>query len=160
MTGSNIVSNDRKVTPKNPTTPHERWLDFATRMVDKVYARYRNKAEIRENVISFIESYKNEEVLGWDESNISDSVKEYFDCIRWKNPYGENDDLQESKLYRNITAIIRASLDVAIQPSAGVGGFTVGDLRKMYPEGLPEWVQQFFEHPIKRSAKNAEPVWL
>jgi hypothetical protein len=151
-----IVSKVRK----EPTTPFERWLDFATRMVDKVYASYRTKAEIRENVIAFIESYKGEEILGWDESYISDSVKEYFDDIRWKNPNGDHDDLEESKLYQNITAIIRASLDVAVKPSAGVGGFTVGDLRKMYPEGLPEWVQQFFEHPIGESAKNAEPVWL
>ena len=35
---------------------------------------------------------------------------------------------------------IRAGLDFASAPSAGVIGFTAGDLRRMYPEGVPDWV--------------------
>lgn len=35
---------------------------------------------------------------------------------------------------------IRAGLDCASEPSAGVVGFTAGDLREMYPEGVPDWV--------------------
>lgn len=35
---------------------------------------------------------------------------------------------------------IRAGLDMACAPSAGVVGFTAGDIRKMYPEGVPEWL--------------------
>jgi hypothetical protein len=31
-------------------------------------------------------------------------------------------------------------LDCASAPSAGVIGFTAGDVRRMYPEGVPEWV--------------------
>jgi hypothetical protein len=35
---------------------------------------------------------------------------------------------------------LRAGIDVAKSPSAGVVGFVVGDLKKMYPEGIPDWI--------------------
>lgn len=35
---------------------------------------------------------------------------------------------------------IRAGLDCASAPSMGVMGFTAGDVRRMYPEGVPDWV--------------------
>lgn len=40
-----------------------------------------------------------------------------------------------------IRCCIRAGLDLAASPSMGVVGFTAGDLRAMYPEGVPDWVQ-------------------
>jgi len=39
-----------------------------------------------------------------------------------------------------ICCCVRAGLDMACSPSAGVIGFTAGDVRRMYPEGVPEWV--------------------
>lgn len=39
-----------------------------------------------------------------------------------------------------VRCCIRAGLDVASAPSAGVIGFTAGHVRRMYPEGVPEWV--------------------
>lgn len=40
-----------------------------------------------------------------------------------------------------VRCCIRAGLDFASSPSAGVIGFTAGDLRAMWPaEGVPEWV--------------------
>ena len=38
-----------------------------------------------------------------------------------------------------IQCCIRAGIDMACEPSAGVVGFTAGDVRRMYPEGVPEW---------------------
>lgn len=35
---------------------------------------------------------------------------------------------------------VRAGLDFAAAPSQGVIGFTAGDVRRMYPEGVPDWV--------------------
>ncbi len=40
-----------------------------------------------------------------------------------------------------VRCCIRAGLDFASSPSAGVIGFTAGDLRRMYPEGVPNWVK-------------------
>lgn len=39
-----------------------------------------------------------------------------------------------------IRCCIRAGLDLASEPSAGVVGFTAGDLRRMYPDGVPDWI--------------------
>jgi hypothetical protein len=39
-----------------------------------------------------------------------------------------------------VNCCIRGGLDLIGKPSLGVGGFTVGDIRRMYPEGVPEWV--------------------
>lgn len=35
---------------------------------------------------------------------------------------------------------VRAGLDMAMEQSGGVLGYTAGDLRRMYPEGVPEWI--------------------
>lgn len=39
-----------------------------------------------------------------------------------------------------VRCCIRAGLDMASAPSAGVIGFTAGDVRRMYPEGVPDWI--------------------
>lgn len=39
-----------------------------------------------------------------------------------------------------VQCCIRAGLDMASEPSMGVIGFTAGDLRRMYPEGVPAWI--------------------
>jgi len=39
-----------------------------------------------------------------------------------------------------IQCCVRAGLDFAASPSAGVLGFTAGDVRRMYPEGVPTWL--------------------
>lgn len=38
-----------------------------------------------------------------------------------------------------VNCCLRAGLDMACAPSAGVVGFTAGDVRRMYPDGVPEW---------------------
>jgi hypothetical protein len=35
---------------------------------------------------------------------------------------------------------VRAGIDFASEPSAGVVGFTAGDVRRMWPDGVPDWV--------------------
>lgn len=44
-------------------------------------------------------------------------------------------------------ACLRAGLDMACEPSGGVVGYTVGDLRQMFPEGVPAWVVDGFGIP-------------
>ena len=39
-----------------------------------------------------------------------------------------------------VVCCIRAGLDAAIRSGPGVMGCTAGDLRRMYPEGVPDWV--------------------
>ncbi len=41
-----------------------------------------------------------------------------------------------------IRCCLRAGLDLASPaPTSGVVGFTAGDLRRMYQEGVPDWVK-------------------
>lgn len=40
-----------------------------------------------------------------------------------------------------VRCCLRAGLDLAVEPSAGVLGFTKGDLERMYPEGVPKWIR-------------------
>jgi hypothetical protein len=56
-----------------------------------------------------------------------------------------------------VRCCIRAGLDVASNPSRyGVVGFTIGDIRKMYPQGIPQWIADQFvgadDKPVNFSA--------
>jgi len=58
-------------------------------------------------------------------------------CAEIADHYYEQWDEQWGSAVR---CCIRAGLDMASAASAGVIGFTAGDIRKMYPEGVPEWL--------------------
>lgn len=51
-----------------------------------------------------------------------------------------------------VRCCVRAGLDCAVAPSAGVLGFTAGDVRRMYPDGVPDWVANgdWCEIPVKK----------
>lgn len=59
-----------------------------------------------------------------------------------------------------VSCCVRAGLDVVANPSAGVAGFTVGDLRRMYPEGLPGLVASAINPPITSETPDNLEVWL
>ena len=56
-----------------------------------------------------------------------------------------NCEIVESKIGVAIRCCLRAGLDIAVEPSAGVCGFDAGDIRKMYHDGVPDWVKEFFQ---------------
>jgi hypothetical protein len=71
-------------------------------------------------------------VCDWDhedegECRCDDIEEHYYE--QWDEQWGSP-----------VRCCIRAGLDCASAPSAGVLGFTAGDVRRMYPEGVPEWV--------------------
>lgn len=61
-----------------------------------------------------------------------------------------------------LSACVRAGFDMAVAPSAGVIGFTVGNLRDVFDGLIPDWItDQFGEN--KRALLEAdrdEGVWL
>lgn len=81
-------------------------------------------------------------------------------CTRWSNPPCRFCDLEcrcdevEDHFYDQwdeqwggpVRCCIRAGLDCASAPSGGVVGFTAGDIRAMYPDGVPAWVFPPDEH--------------
>ncbi|WP_298434900.1 hypothetical protein [Ottowia sp.] len=61
-----------------------------------------------------------------------------------------------------LSACVRAGFDMAVAPSAGVIGFTIGDLRDVFDGDIPDWIaDQFGEHkPALLEAGRDEGVWL
>ncbi len=66
----------------------------------------------------------------------SESWNPYYWCDISEAEYEKRDD----QFCGPVRSCIRAGLDMAGALSAGVLGFTAGDLRTMYPEGVPDWV--------------------
>lgn len=81
---------------------------------------------------------------GWQGQDMED-FWEYRRKLIWTSP---------------VSCCVHAGLDVVAEPSAGVVGFDVGDLRRMYPEGLPDWVAAWFTDPITADTPDAQGVWL
>lgn len=60
---------------------------------------------------------------------------------------------------------VRAGMDLASEPSMGVVGFTVGDLKRMYPRGIPKWINSGFQTDERgdvdlNSESDEVSVWL
>ena len=64
----------------------------------------------------------------------------------WADISDEEFEKRQEQFCGPVIACIRAGLDMAVSPSSGVIGFNAGDLRKMYPEGVPNWVTGGPEH--------------
>lgn len=133
-----------------------RWQDFSLRMARTCYHTSRRPSgawivERVEFVFDCIDDDERELIVSWDGNSddsmpLTDHMKEMFDD---SGPMGRCDSLEQEELaweqFDNqwsgpIHCCVRAGLDMAVAPSAGVLGFTAGDLRNMYPEGVPDWV--------------------
>lgn len=61
-----------------------------------------------------------------------------------------------------LSACVRAGFDMAVAPSAGVIGFTVGNLRDVFGGSIPDWIADRFgenKHALL-AADRDEGVWL
>lgn len=169
---------------------YERWVDFATRMARTYPQRNAAMREAFEScVVNFIECHTSDGkdiagVSGWDEGkNGSGYACDHFSEWWWSTmrvwydaPRDYYEDRRrggtpkaferwEERWVTPVSCCIRAGLDMASAPSAGVVGFTVGDLKRMYPEGIPAWVSEgMMDDEGKPVDLNAEPasqgVWL
>lgn len=169
---------------------YERWCDFAMRMA-RTYPR-RSKATrdtFVECVEDFICLHTNDGDLidgisGWDDTdNGNGLVCDNFARWWWDNlrrrldapddRYQDDRRDGDTKAFQRweerwvtpVNCCIRAGLDMASSPSAGVVGFTVGDLKRMYPEGIPAWVSEGMQDSSGNAVDlNARPVsegvWL
>ncbi len=69
-------------------------------------------------------------------SESSESWNPYY----WADLSDEQWEKRQEQFCNPVTCCLRAGLDMAVSSSGGVLGYTAGDLRKMYPEGVPDWV--------------------
>ena len=93
--------------------------------------------------------YKNAEIFAWGvRGNSSPYVCDIVDeMLSNHNPfyydgeeYGKEYDDWDDEWGGRIRGCIRAGLDLAVNPSMGVMGFTKEDIERMYPENVPKWV--------------------
>ena len=137
----------------------EKWVQFSSRMV--IYAMTHEsqteKIETLKKVLDFALSYKDTEIVGWDQKEHAELgyVCDYIDDFFYDG-WGmdeETGEVEQTVWFGNVCAAIRAGLDVVLPDEwmAGVLGFTAGDVRKMYPEGLPSWLQDTFDIEYKTS---------
>lgn len=155
---------------------YERWKDFARRMVNvAVSARKRapSRQTVRENIDFFFECRMDpyeewRRVKDWDRTEPKpDGDRHYAMCVsshitdlaeHFIPGYWSINDSEaayaraEARWVNPISCCVRAGLDIAVAPSAGVAGFTVGDLRAMYPKGVPAWIKTHFAPPYKLMA--------
>lgn len=123
-----------------------------------------------------------ERIKDWDNSDhdgiepgsilycVGDRVSSLLEEKNAYRYYGTEADWNrwDEKWGARVRCCIRAGLDCASAPSAGVAGFTVGDLRRMYPHGIPEWVFSDWKaaktnKPVdlnSKKIKDMEAVWL
>lgn len=108
-------------------------------------------------------NYELENIHNWDghkgSACVCDGVSNYVDEHHYhvRTSTGEP---YENRFGLQIRACVRAGFDLAVAPSAGVTGFTVGNLRTIFHRRLPQWVKTFFTPPLAGRIADDEPVWL
>jgi hypothetical protein len=113
-------------------------------------------------------------INGWDETDSHPTWRDPYnhisngpyicDMVRARedawNPYYWRENWQSERWDDHwgsrIRCCLRSGLDMAIGGAVGVIGFTAGDLRRMYPEGVPEWITGGDESWVM--AQSREPV--
>lgn len=176
------------------TKQYKRWKDFALRMartcwhsgtrppkewvVGKVEDFFRMNFELSDGGP---EESSIEHLLDWDHVERDASrFTQYPVCDLldlWSsdvNPWyyapegGWEDEAYDQFQEQWIGAVhccVRAGIDLAVAPSAGVAGFTAGQVRKMYPDGVPAWAKEGWcgpdDEPVQwENIPDDKYVWL
>ena len=142
----------------------KRWREFSTRMAmhgfpDATEAR---KQKILNKVNHFLDRMEcvRKETEDWDgnegEIYVCDWLMDFVDeTMHVHEEWG-----RETKFENQVSCCIRAGFDRAVYPSAGVLGFDVGMLRRMWDGKIPKWVTKGFEPPVTAETPDDAGVWL
>lgn len=155
----------------------ERWKQLSTGLArgykNLTPARINKLLEEVENCIEWVVCDGLETVIDWDDSVKIDGIR--CDCAgtrvddyMWDNRYefereykNGNIELVRGRFGTMLSSCVRAGFDMAVSPSAGVIGFTVGDLRDIFDGTIPGWIAEHFDDPAALSgAGRDEGVWL
>jgi hypothetical protein len=156
-------------------TQYGRWMEFSEALAIRGYAgkTEARRLRIKEEALDIIREIC--DVPGsrdWktinDWMDICDEVSEMLmKCEPPWDPWQRNRQYErrergEGKITfgDQVQACVRAGFDIAVAPSGGVVGFTVGDLRRMFPDGIPDWVLEGFDPPITEASPDSDGVWL
>lgn len=142
----------------------KRWREFSTRMAMHAYpdATEARTKKILWHVECFIDRMEHvrKDTEDWDgnkgEIYVCDWLMDFVDeTMHVHEEWG-----RETKFESQVACCIRAGFDRAVYPSAGVIGFDVGMLRRMWDGKIPKWVTKGFEPPITAATPDSAGVWL
>lgn len=157
---------------------YEAWQDFSRRMVN-VAVSARKRAPSRAHTLEVIDFFFEcrmdpydewRRVRNWDSTERANETGPWPMCVGdhmsdiaeyhvpgyWGLPDGERGDDIIDQWMDPAKCCVRAGLDMAVAPSAGVAGFTAGDIRTMYPDGLPQWLDETFR--LEYRHRNGKPL--
>lgn len=124
----------------------ERCMNFAKRMVFKGYDRLtlERKEKLWSDVEWFLKDVFEAGASSWDSDEVyaCDWISERFGKHEYPSARWEHKVIDlgiEPKYWRMLSATCRSALDVFDGFSGGVWGWTVGDIRRMYDDELPDW---------------------
>jgi len=148
----------------------DRWQDFALRMARNYPgATAARRKKIETSIEDFFSWYERDDeavaqMIDWDNapSYVGDRVCDHLQPHQHYRLVGRTGEELEraNRFATQVSCCIRAGIDRASSPSAGVVGFTVGDLRRMYPDGLPDWVIDGYEPPVAADTPDDAGIWL
>lgn len=147
----------------------ERFKDFALRMTFHGWpeATEARKQRLYDEVSEVIEMWVPyaADITGWDTGDNDTYACDWLDewAAHRHDHYWldgkEREHERRNRFYVMIRCCLRAALDVAAEPSAGVMGFDVGTIRRMYDGQVPDWIDALYEGQLA-TAPNDAGVWL
>ena len=133
------------------------WRSFALRMAHRGFYRIprKSKKKIAEMVKEYFRQLDSDDIAAiesWD-GEVSDQISEmnqHWNPYYWHtNRRGEDEQTNYNKWndrwFNRVCCCLRAGLDLIVEPSMGVIGFNVCDLRRMYRGNIPAWINQEWE---------------
>lgn len=93
-------------------------------------------------ILGIIDEYPLGEIQDWDGQQgsvyVCDELTEFLD--RHDYTHGDKKGMtRETRFANMVSCCVRAGFDLAIKQSAGVLGFTFGDIRKIFNGKIPQW---------------------
>ena len=158
---------------------YERWKALSIGVARSYGAltprRHKLLLEEVENCIDWVVCNGLDTVDDWD-SSVRINERLYYesagtrvDDFLWQHRYefereyrnGEV-ELMRGRFGDMLSACVRAGFDMAVAPSAGVIGFTVGNLRDVFDGNIPDWIAERFaeNRDALLAAGRDEGVWL
>lgn len=157
----------------------KRWLQLSVGLAKHGYpqlteARKTKLVAAVEDCIDWIVCNGLDTVADWDQGIYVDGRLQYESAgtrmssylwdkgYEFEHEYKGDFELRTTRFGTLLSCCVRAGFDLAVAPSTGVLGFSVGNLRAIFDGTLPKWVQDFFgdQKDALMSAEDAAPVWL
>jgi len=152
------------------------WMEFSCSMARHYpHATDARRRRLAKEVDYWFEELSDQEywrhMIDWDNSEEMPEMDHYGRTQRYDyccdlftesfddHDYHHNNPDREYKFHTQLACCIRAGIDLAGKPAAGVLGFTIGDLKHIFGGVIPQWVCDISEADLNR-AEDKDGIWL